>query len=191
MLGKLTDHINHDDWVRKLLEVEYAINNPVHSTCRDTPSRVLFGVEQRGLIIDEFTEYFQEKLCPDEGRDLDRIRKDASDSIVARQEYDSARSAKSSRQSKAYDLGDFVVVRNVDTTTGSNKKFVPQYKGPYVVHKVLGNDRYVVRDINNCQLTQLPYDGVIEAHRMRTWRQQPEVCIEDTDQGPYSVMRCE
>lgn len=61
MLGKLTDEVSHDDWTKKLLEVEYAINNSEHSTCRDTPGRLLFGVEQRGVIIDEFTEFFKAK----------------------------------------------------------------------------------------------------------------------------------
>lgn len=35
--------------------------------------------------------------------------------------------------------------------------------------KVLPNDRYVIKDIENCQITQLPYDGIIEARHMRKW----------------------
>ncbi|XP_053968796.1 uncharacterized protein K02A2.6-like [Anastrepha ludens] len=177
MLGKLTDEIKHDDWVSKLLEVEYAMNNSIHSTCRDTPSRLLFGVEQRGVIVDEFTEYFQDMLCPDYERDLTQIRDRASKAITARQEYDVKRASKGS-PSTQYIPGDYVVIRNVDTTAGSNKKFIPRYRGPYVIHKSLGNDRYVVRDIGGCQLTQLPYDGVIEAHRIKRWVQQPDECIE-------------
>lgn len=50
MLGKLTDEINHDDWVKRLLEVEYAINNSTHSTCRDTPSR-LCSVSSKGELL--------------------------------------------------------------------------------------------------------------------------------------------
>lgn len=65
--------------------------------------------------------------------------------------------------------GDFVVIKNVDTTIGKNKKFIPKFKGPYVVQKVLPNDRYVIRDIENCQLTQLPYDGIIESSHMLLW----------------------
>lgn len=62
-----------------------------------------------------------------------------------------------------------MVIRNVDTVIGTNKKLIPRYRGPYEVHKVLGNDRYVIRDIENCQLTQLPYDGVVEANKIRKW----------------------
>lgn len=42
-------------------------------------------------------------------------------------------------------------------------------RGPYRIHRVLPNDGYVIRDIDGCQLTQLPYDGVIEASRIRKW----------------------
>lgn len=61
------------------------------------------------------------------------------------------------------------MIRNVDSTPGRNKKFIPKSKGPYIVHKVLPNDRYVIKDIENCQITQLPYDGIIEARHMRKW----------------------
>lgn len=60
-----------------------------------------------------------------------------------------------------------MLIRNVDTTIGTNKKFIPKFRGPYRIHKALPNDRYVVRDIENCQITQIPYDGIIEASRIR------------------------
>lgn len=47
-------------------------------------------------------------------------------------------------------------MRNVDTTVGTNKKFIAKYRGPYVIRKQLDFDRYVVTDVENCQLTQLP-----------------------------------
>lgn len=69
----------------------------------------------------------------------------------------------------------------MDTTP---KKFIPTFKGPYVVHKVLGNDRYVIRDIDNYQRTQLPYDGILEAGRLRKWVDADKV----TD--PYVHVDC-
>lgn len=46
---------------------------------------------------------------------------------------------------------------------------IPKFKGPYIVTKILPNDRYVVKDIENCQITQIPYDGVIKSRNMRKW----------------------
>lgn len=121
MLGKLTDPINHADWCKRLLEVEYAVNNSVHSTCRNTPSRLLFGVEQRGVTVDEFTEYFQAKICSDDGRDLISIRQSAADAIEARQRYELKRLSANSTECKNYEVGDYVIIRNIDTTVGVNK----------------------------------------------------------------------
>lgn len=74
-----------------------------------------------------------------------------------------------SRPAKTFQLGEYVVIRNVDTQIGTNKKLIPTYSGPYRIHKVLIHDRYVVRNVENCPITRLPYDGLIEANRMRKW----------------------
>ena len=62
-----------------------------------------------------------------------------------------------------------IVIKNVDTTVGKNKKLIPKYKGPYVIRKQLGHDRYVVSDVENCQITQMPYNSVIDSSRMKKW----------------------
>ena len=69
------------------------------------------------------------------------------------------------------------MIRNVDTTIAVNKKFVPKYRGPYVIHRVLQNDRYIIRDVDNCQITQIPYNGVLEAARIKPWVQS---CSDET-----------
>lgn len=50
-----------------------------------------------------------------------------------------------------------------------------------MVHKRLGSDMYMIKDVENCQLTQLPYDGVVEANRIRLWvtRNQQAVPIDE------------
>jgi len=50
-------------------------------------------------------------------------------------------------------------------------KFAPKYRGPYKISRVLPNDRYELSDIEDCQLTQLPYRGILEAARLRPWMQ--------------------
>lgn len=49
---------------------------------------------------------------------------------------------------------------------GQNKKLIPKFRGPYVVHKVLPNDLYVVRDIDGVRITQMPYDGILDASNL-------------------------
>lgn len=33
----------------------------------------------------------------------------------------------------------------------------------------MGNDRYIVSDVENCQLTQMPYENTIDSSRMKLW----------------------
>lgn len=100
------------------------------------------------------------------------MRQRASEAIQASQDYNFRHFSETHRPAQTYRAGDFVVIRNVDTTIGSNKKLIQRYRGPYVVHKVLPNDRYVIRDIDGCQLTQMPYNGILEARNMRRWRER-------------------
>lgn len=169
MLGKLSEPLNHADWSKRLLQVEAAMNNSVHSIIKQTPSKLLFGVEQRGDFIDELTEYLDAEKISDCCRDLEKVRAESLTLIERSQDYSSNRAIESYRPAKQYSVGDYVVIRNVDTVIGTNKKLIPKYRGPYVVHKLLGHDRYVIRDVENCQLTQLPYDGVVEANKIRRW----------------------
>lgn len=166
--------------IRVLLSrVEYAINNSVHSTTKFTPCQLLYGVHQRGQDIDSLSEYLTEKQPI--SRELDTLRRTASENIVKSQQHASDLHVQKHKPHITFELGDYVVIRNVDTTVGTNKKFIPKYKGPYYIHRVLPNDRYVVRDIENYQVTQLPYDGIIEASRMRRWADWREYSVDDTN----------
>lgn len=47
--------VNHADWVKQLGKIEFAFNNTVNSSIGTTPSKALFGVGQRGEIVDRLT----------------------------------------------------------------------------------------------------------------------------------------
>lgn len=169
MMGKLTEPINHADWTQKLNQIEYALNNTKHSTTGYSPCELLFGINQRGLLPDELTEYLEKEHQETPPRSLIEIRTTAKNAIDKSQQYSENRQAERGTPARAFKQGDFVVMRNVDVTIGTNKKLIPTYRGPYTVHKILPNDRYVIRDVENCQLTQRPYDNIVEAARLKLW----------------------
>ena len=84
MLGKLSEPLQHADWVRMLSQAEH---NTVHRSVGTTPNKLLFGVGQRGIIVDKLTEFLEEwGLNPSE-RNLSDLRENASREICRVQEY--------------------------------------------------------------------------------------------------------
>lgn len=71
MLGKLSAPLTHADWSLKLSQIEYAINNSTHSTTKTSPSRLMFGVDQRGETIDALAEYLEAQMDGKNVRELD------------------------------------------------------------------------------------------------------------------------
>lgn len=168
ILAKVTDPVNRADWKQKLSEVEFAMNNTVHCATKQTPTKMLFGVEQRGKIVHELTEYLNEKYSVKE-ESLQEIRKRAVENIQKSQLQNQKLFEQKHKPAIEFEIGDLVVIKNVDTTVGKNKKLIPKYKGPYMVRKHLGHDRYVITDVENYQVTQIPYNGVVDSTRMKKW----------------------
>lgn len=61
MLGKLSEPLNESDWYMLVNRVEVALNHSVQKSTGVTPF-VLFGIIQRRPIIDELSEYLDEKF---------------------------------------------------------------------------------------------------------------------------------
>lgn len=98
--------LNHADWSHKLSEIEYAMNNSVHSRTKVSPSQLLFGVAQRGDKIDVLTEYLDAKAESISDRNLDDLRADASAAIVKSQKYNENLRQLRSEPTKTYERGD-------------------------------------------------------------------------------------
>lgn len=129
---------------------------------------MLFGVEQRGNSVDELTEYLHD-MYSEETNNLSEIRSQAENEIQRSQLHNQKNFLRNHKPAKEYNVGDIVVVKNVDNTVGKNKKLIPKYKGPYVIRKQLGHDRYVITDVENYQVTQIPYNGVVDSSRIKKW----------------------
>lgn len=160
--------------------------NTIHATTRKSPSMLLFGVEQRGRVVDELTEFLEEKTST-EACNLEEIRFEALENIEKTQRYSQKYFLRHSAPAKEFDVGDFVVIDNIGTPVGLNRKLHERYRGPYVIKKKLPHDRYVVTDIGSHQVTQIPYDGVVESRRLRLWLMSDGSVISETQGDTFMI----
>lgn len=165
ILAKLSDSPNK--WDKVIGQAEFAINNTVCRSTGNTPSKLLFGLDQLGKVNDSLHLSLENQGEND--RNLAGLREAASCKIIESQTANKKAYDKSRKPATTYQVGDYIDIINVDTTACVNKKLIPKYRGPYVVSKVLGKDRYVVTDIPGFQITQTPYNGVVSADRMKAW----------------------
>ncbi|KOC58630.1 hypothetical protein WH47_01037 [Habropoda laboriosa] len=163
MLAKLCEV--PEKWDRQLGQVEFALNNTVCRTTGETPSKLLFGIAQTGEINDNIRFLLEERSVSE--RELETIRKKAVDNIVKQQKGNERYYNNRRKEALVYKESDYVMIRNIDTSAGVNKKLLPKFKGPYQVKKALDCDRYVIEDIDGFQITQIPYKGVIAIDNMR------------------------
>ncbi|XP_026666823.1 uncharacterized protein LOC113463893 [Ceratina calcarata] len=130
-------------------EVEFALNNTVNKSTGQTPSMLLFGVSQRGKVIDDMKAYVENTVTDDIPCDFKEIREQAAEKIFKAQEYN-----------KKY----------VDQKRRKVNEYDQEFKGPYVVKRRLRQDRYVIVHPEGLQNSQKPYQGVWEANNMRPWK---------------------
>lgn len=89
----------------------------------------------------------------EQDRNFETIRENAGKIIELEHNLNKINFDKKHKNPHVYKINDYVMITNVDTTAGTNKKLIPKYRGPYVISKVLPNDRYVVEDIPGFQIT--------------------------------------
>lgn len=156
-------------WYKILFDIEFAINNTVHKTTNKTPSKLLFDVRQRGTVVDKIKEYLEDNVGSNNDCDLNQLRIRAADKIKKSQKYSKEYFDNKRKPTHVYKVDDYVMIKNIETTAGVSHKIIPKFKGPYKVMKILRNDRYVIKSIDDYQKTGKLYEGTCEAANMRPW----------------------
>jgi len=150
-------------------DVEFSLNNTKQRSIAQMPSKMLFGIEQKGKVIDELRQRLEELDNVSDVRDLDKIRKDGSEAQRKLQKDNEQRYNEKKTKSSEYKVGDYIMVKNVDSSVGVARKLIPKHKGPYVIDKVFRNDRYLRKDVEGFQLSRCPYQGVWSSQNIRHW----------------------
>lgn len=179
IVSKLVNHSKNVTWDKVIPETEHAINNTINKSIGTTPSKALYGVNQRLSNDDLVRNYLEE--AQGNIRNLDRIRLDVHEENCRAQDQYKAQYDKKRKSPRKYKVGDFVMIVNIVTSAGVNHKLLPKYKGPYIITKILQNDRYIVSDIAGFQQSRCKYKGVFGPTNLKPWMDGTQGSVDDTD----------
>lgn len=135
MISKLIDNDNKLYWYNIIPDVEFSINNSVYKTTEELPSKLLFGVNQRGQIVDRIKEHLVTVNKDD--RNLDQLRWRSAKKILKGQKYSKEYFDKIRKATHKYKENDLVMIKNIEMSKRSSQKIISNFKGPYKVLKVL------------------------------------------------------
>jgi len=147
------------------------INNTYHSSIKSSPAKLLFGFDQRSRTDSSFADFTKALANVDTDLEIqrDNYRDKALQATEEIRNYNKIDKYKRSIKPTMYKEGDYVLVRDTRIIPGVNSKFKPKYKGPYLIAKSLGNNRYVIRDIPGFNLTARPLNTILSSDRIKPW----------------------
>ncbi|KAH8260685.1 hypothetical protein KR044_000353 [Drosophila immigrans] len=154
--------------------IQWSINTMVNSTTKCSPFQLLYGYEPRDILKNTLTNVIQghdQTMLSD--AELNNLRRDAATTVndhraAAKKRYDARHS-----KPTVYKLDDLVLVENEPFSTGTSRKLEPRYKGPFIITKVLPNDRYLIEDLPHAQRKQRHYKSVYSSDKMKRWCELP------------------
>ncbi|KYN08832.1 hypothetical protein ALC57_19068 [Trachymyrmex cornetzi] len=141
-----------------LPSIQYVMNNTIHSSIGSTPSKLLLGYDLRNHADHEFVDTLT-KLAEADGffdSDRDARRQLAIEATKRVKDYNKIYYDKKHRSPSKYKVGE-------------SHKLKPDYKGPYIIDKVLSSNRYVIKDIPGHNLSPGPYNSILSSDRIKAW----------------------
>lgn len=154
---------NYDDdcWDENIANIQLGLNGTLNKAIGVSPSEALFG----------FRVFSQGQL---------ELEREAVDVTAIRANIEERQDKYQSDQKRRFDLkrsrahpyaqGDLVLIRiTTAAASGTSRKLLPKWRGPFRVTKVLGNDRYEVADIPGNTRSRLRYSGIAAVDNMRPW----------------------
>jgi len=144
---------NPKNWNLTLHNLQWSESSQKNETSGFSPIDLVFNFNPIDVVQNHLTAAIHADLEKDEKESVIDNRKQAFVNIASerakwKQWFDTKHANPS-----IYSTGNLVVVENEPAATGESRKLEPRYLGPYIVVKVLGNDRYVIEDIPGIQIT--------------------------------------
>lgn len=151
-----------NNWSNTLPDVVWGINNTINDTTRYKPYDLMFSRSSRPLCDVSISGREAEPVQSRRDKASTNIKK-ASDKM--KRNFDKKR-----KPSHVYKKGDLVLWKQAPTSSAAkvNTKLDDLYSGPYLVIKVVGNDRYRIRSIKGLRGYK-NFTGLVSADALRPY----------------------
>jgi len=158
-------------WNMYIDKIQYVMNNTYHTALKASPSKLLFGYDQRNHTDSQMVQYLNKLANIELNSEMKRqdAREIAIEATNKIKEYNKSYYDERHKKPSIYKTDDFVMIRDAGLKPGEDSKLKPKYKGPYVVTRVLNKNRYVVVDIPGCNITRKPYNSILSTDRIKLW----------------------
>lgn len=152
-------------WRDELSDIQLALNSTKSRVTGYSPTELMFGITSLSLGESSISPHFDSNRL-----DLDSIRNSASSNIAKNAKSEAQRFNKGKAKVRLFSVGDFVFVK---CTERNQTKLARKFKGPFVITKVLENDRYELKSMSesnrvfkysheNLRAVPRGYDGFVE-----------------------------
>lgn len=128
-------------WRDELDEVQLALNSTRSRITGFTPTELMFGIRAQSLGMSQIAS----NVNPPSRTDLDVIRSQASANILKAASSQEQLFNRGKAIVKPFERGDHVFIK---CSERNQTKLAKKFKGPFVITKVLDNDRYELKSIN-------------------------------------------
>lgn len=175
-----TTTVEAKKWDATLHKLQWAINTQLNNTTGCCPNDVIFRFKAKDVLQNKVMAVLSdaettEPIVPSPNEIAAKIFEAKS---AWKRRYDDQH-----RAPKHYSVGDIVLVEHIPAATGDSRKLEPRYRGPYVVDRVLNNDRYLICDIDKMQRNQRRFESVFSSEKMKMWCSMgpPDEAADDSD----------
>lgn len=176
-----TTHEDDRKWDVDLRGFQWIVNSQINKTTGCCPNEIIFRYRLRAQGENQLLAALHETDEDDEHHPLPPLEDVARAMDLAKLKW-KQRFDRRHKSPTKYEEQDLVLVEHIPPATGQSRKLEPRYKGPYVIKKVLGCDRYLVGDLSDIQRTQKPFESVFTSEKLKLWCSLgPEANEEDDD----------
>ncbi|XP_053968882.1 uncharacterized protein K02A2.6-like [Anastrepha ludens] len=155
-------------WDEEVRAIQWTLNSTKNKTTGRSPQELLFNFKPRDILQNKLIlALHKDEIITNE--ELQDVQREAAERANQQRRKAKIRFDEKHGRPIRYTVGDLVLTENEPVSTGSSRKLEPPYKGPFIITKVIGNDRYLIEDVPGSSRKQRHYSSIHAADKLKPW----------------------